>query len=189
MYQDIVVLAVLAEKPAHGYEIKRRLAETFGGWAELNNNTLYPALRRFSESGAVTKVEEPQAGRPTRHTYTLTKPGHRLLRDLLVDFGADLAVRKEEFLTRVALFALLQPAERHMVLEARARALQELVTHLESLHEEVAMGRITTYDTTEDRAKARPWARMVLEHRLSEVRHEQAWVRVLGEDAPARSRS
>jgi hypothetical protein len=28
----------------------------------LNNNSLYPALRRFEEAGAVTSAEEPQEG-------------------------------------------------------------------------------------------------------------------------------
>jgi DNA-binding PadR family transcriptional regulator len=29
----------------------------------LHNNSLYPALRRFEEAGAVTRTAEPQEGR------------------------------------------------------------------------------------------------------------------------------
>ena len=32
----------------------------------LHNNSLYPALRRFEEAGAVTKTTEPQAGQSSR---------------------------------------------------------------------------------------------------------------------------
>jgi DNA-binding PadR family transcriptional regulator len=47
----------------------------------LNNNSLYPALRRFEEAGAVTSTEEPQEGRPPRLVYTLTTRGRHPVLD------------------------------------------------------------------------------------------------------------
>jgi DNA-binding PadR family transcriptional regulator len=49
----------------------------------LHNNSLYPALRRFEEAGAVTKTAEPQEGRPSRLVYT----HYRAMRELAAARG------------------------------------------------------------------------------------------------------
>ena len=75
---DAVLLAVLADGPAHGYaliqEVRRRSGETF----DLAEGTLYPALHRLEGAKLVTSSWEKAAGR-RRRVYTLTKRGHRAL--------------------------------------------------------------------------------------------------------------
>ena len=68
----------------------------------LHNNSLYPALRRFEEAGAVTKISEPQASRPPRLVYTLTDVGRDLLHDMLADLPAEQAGEESEFMARLA---------------------------------------------------------------------------------------
>ena len=64
MYFDILMLRVLAEGPRHGYEIKKSVERILGG-RSINNNVLYPALRRFEEQGAIERVAgEAGPGRP-----------------------------------------------------------------------------------------------------------------------------
>ena len=65
MYLDILVLAHLAHRPSHGYEIKKLVDRSVGS-ARLNNNVLYPALRRFEEAGAIEGELVPQQGVPPR---------------------------------------------------------------------------------------------------------------------------
>src|SRR2546430_17486795 len=72
-YIEILILRRLWGRPAHGYELRKRVEETTG--FVLHNNSLYPALRRFEEAGAVTKTAEPQAGRPPRLLLTPTHVG------------------------------------------------------------------------------------------------------------------
>ena len=79
-YIEILILRRLRSGPAHGYELRKRVEETTG--FVLHNNSLYPALRRFEEAGAVTKAAEPQDGRPARLVYTLTAVGQELLHDM-----------------------------------------------------------------------------------------------------------
>src|SRR6516164_9642658 len=100
MYLDLLVLAHLAAQPSHGYEIKKRVEMSIGSPA-LNNNVLYPALRRFEEAGAVTSELVPQQGVPPRRVYRLTEAGRDLLLDLLEDFPDSLADAENEFLTRL----------------------------------------------------------------------------------------
>ena len=81
-YIEILILRRLRSGPAHGYELRKRVEQTTG--FVLHNNSLYPALRRFEEAGAV-KGAERQEGRTPRLVYTLTAVGRELLHDMLVD--------------------------------------------------------------------------------------------------------
>jgi DNA-binding PadR family transcriptional regulator len=122
-YLDILLLAILSGEPAHGYEIRRKVERILSGAVSMNPNVLYPALHRFEAMGALEKTVEPQQGRPPRHVYRLTGPGHEVLHDLLVDFGAAEAASEAEFKTRVAHFHLIDPPDRLAILQAREAAL------------------------------------------------------------------
>lgn len=130
-YVEILILRHLRQRPAHGYELRKRVEHTTG--VRLNNNSLYPALRRFEEAGAVTRTEEPQEGRPPRLVYALTPLGRELLHDMLADLPPEQAPDDYEFLTRLGQFSLLDPAERLAVLDARDEALEARIAHFAEL--------------------------------------------------------
>jgi DNA-binding PadR family transcriptional regulator len=127
-YIEILLLRHLTGRPAHGYELRKRVESTTG--VRLNNNSLYPALRRFEEAGAVTLSEEPQEGRPPRLVYALTPLGRELLHDMLADLTPEQAIDEYEFMARLGQFALLEPGERLAVLDARDKALENRIVHL-----------------------------------------------------------
>src|SRR5215831_20457388 len=129
MYVDILILAHLARQPAHGYEIMKRVAYNTGGSLVLNNNALYPTLRRLEELGAVQREVVRQHGRPDRHTYSLTDRGIELLQHLLREFPAELAMEEAEFMTRVAFFDMLEPEARLEILATREAVLPRLLEH------------------------------------------------------------
>jgi len=162
VYLDIIVLECLADQPRHGYEIKRTVQRVLGGSVSLNNNVLYPALRRFEEMGAVDKTVEQHEGRPPRHVYRLTDTGREILDDLVRDFPPDAAQDDNEFLTRVAFFERLEPADRRQILEARRRALRLRLEHLQRL--------------APDAADSGPWSKRVLDFVARGVGLELEWV-------------
>ncbi len=127
-YTEILILRHLTRRPAHGYELRKRVEGTTG--VRLNNNSLYPALRRFEEAGAVTRTEEPQQGRPPRLVYALTPLGRELLHDMIIDLPPEQAADDIEFMARLGQFSLLDPGERLAVLAARDRALERRLAHL-----------------------------------------------------------
>lgn len=131
-YVEILILRHLTRLPAHGYELRKRVESTAG--IRLNNNSLYPALRRFEEAGAVTRTEETQEGRPPKLVYALTPLGRELLHDMIADLPPDQASDDYEFLTRLGQFALLDPDERLAVLAAREAALEARLAHLAQMH-------------------------------------------------------
>jgi DNA-binding PadR family transcriptional regulator len=121
---NILLLGLLTEGPAHGYELKKRVAARSGDTVRLENKVLYSALRDFEESGAVTSVVVPQEGSPPRRVFTLTPAGGEQLRDLLEDFGDELARDEGEFLVRFWFFDQVPAAVRARIIERRRAALR-----------------------------------------------------------------
>jgi len=132
-YIEIIILRRLFGGPAHGYELRKRVEQTTG--VVLHNNSLYPALKRFEEAGAVTKTTEPQPGRPPRLVYTITDTGRDLLHDMLAELPPDQAADDSEFMARLGQFSLLSPSERHGVLASRTSAVTERLTHLRAMRD------------------------------------------------------
>ncbi|MGB8388648.1 PadR family transcriptional regulator [Mycobacterium sp.] len=165
-YVDVLILRHLFAGPAHGYELRKRIEMTVG--LVLNNNTLYPALRRFEEAGAVTKTAEQQASRPPRHVYALADLGRELLHDLLAELPAEEAGDDTEFLTRIGQFQLLTPTERLAVLTARDEAIRARLERLRMLQQ---------------RAGDERWGGLVTEELIRRNEAERAWLAGLRTEA------
>jgi DNA-binding PadR family transcriptional regulator len=165
-YIEILILRRLWGRPAHGYELRKRVEETTG--FVLHNNSLYPALRRFEEAGAVTKTAEPQAGRPPRLVYTLTDVGRELLHDMLADLPPEQAGDETEFLARLGQFSEINSAERASVLAARTRAVRDQLAHYQAMH-------------TLSAGQGHPWGGLVTAELIRRHEQELAWLAELGE--------
>jgi DNA-binding PadR family transcriptional regulator len=70
------LLALLAKEPAHGYELKVRLEQTFGdAYPTLNIGQIYLTLQRLERAGLVVGQDVVQADRPNKRVYELTAAG------------------------------------------------------------------------------------------------------------------
>ena len=69
-----LILDLLAERPRHGYDIIRALAERFGGLYTPSAGAVYPTLQMLEDMGAVTSIQQDG-----RKVYTITDEGRRLL--------------------------------------------------------------------------------------------------------------
>jgi DNA-binding PadR family transcriptional regulator len=169
-YIEILMLRNLSRRPAHGYELRKRVEAVTG--VVLNNNSLYPALRRFEEAGAVTRTAEEQPGRPPRQVYELTDVGRSLLHDLLADLPPESANDETEFLTRLGQFTYLTPPERLAVLDARVAALGQGLVRLAELR---------------DRSDGEFWSTLVTAELAARAERERSWLhglRELAADGP-----
>jgi len=82
---DVCLLAVIADEPAYGYEMTKRLvARGFGSVAE---GSIYPILGRFESRGLVETYREPSNGGPPRKYYRLSAAGRRVLADWTADWN------------------------------------------------------------------------------------------------------
>jgi transcriptional regulator len=73
---DGLILATLADGPAHGYAIAQRLRTRSDGTFDLPEGTLYPALHRLERAGLIASDWSTESGR-RRRTYHLTRSGER----------------------------------------------------------------------------------------------------------------
>ncbi|MEI5582575.1 MULTISPECIES: PadR family transcriptional regulator [unclassified Agromyces] len=64
------VLALLAEKPMHGYQVISEISERSGGLWKPSAGSVYPTLQLLADEGLITAEEEGG-----RKTYTLTEMG------------------------------------------------------------------------------------------------------------------
>jgi DNA-binding PadR family transcriptional regulator len=65
-----LILAVLQERPMHGYEVIQELEAQSGGRWRPSAGSVYPTLQQLSDEGLVTSEEVDG-----RRTYTLTETG------------------------------------------------------------------------------------------------------------------
>ena len=77
---DLLVLAVLARRPAHGYAVIEALRLRSGGLFDLPEGSLYPALYRLESAGYLKSDARVVSGR-TRRTYQITAAGRVALRE------------------------------------------------------------------------------------------------------------
>ncbi len=74
-----VILALLAERPMHGYELARAIDERSAGLLRFGQGTLYPVLHRLERDGLIAGRWEAAPGGPDRRVYRLTPDGHGVL--------------------------------------------------------------------------------------------------------------
>jgi len=82
---DLLLLAGLAERPAHGYALVETLRSRSSGAFDLPEGTLYPALHRLEESGMVASQWNEEHGR-RRRVYHLTARGRKNLAQRQMDW-------------------------------------------------------------------------------------------------------
>jgi DNA-binding PadR family transcriptional regulator len=73
------VLAVLASRPSHGYELQRAVEELSGGLVCMDSGGMYRVLRRLEEDGFVASNWAEGDHGPQRRCYELTGEGRALL--------------------------------------------------------------------------------------------------------------
>jgi DNA-binding PadR family transcriptional regulator len=181
---ELAVLGLLAEQPLHGYELKKRLSETLGPLWGISFGSLYPALRRLQQSGAIEEVGEipttaaravPSGSldgelasarlrrrtlptRRTRRAYRITEHGRAVFAELLTSEAAD---DDRTFALKLSFCRYLdRPARLAFLERRRAQLAQRLAT-----------SRRTPTGRTIDR-----YTRSLLEHRTHSTQHDLDWI-------------
>jgi PadR family transcriptional regulator, regulatory protein PadR len=74
-----IVLAILAERPAYGYEITARLRQM--GLSDIAEGTVYALLVRIEQRGLVGVEKHPSEKGPPRKVYSLNAQGRQYLEE------------------------------------------------------------------------------------------------------------
>lgn len=75
---DALILAVVRDRPLHGYGVSEALHARSDGAVDLPTGTLYPALRRLERLGYLRSSWDTVGGRK-RRTYEITRDGRGYL--------------------------------------------------------------------------------------------------------------
>src|SRR5258708_10560178 len=74
-----LVLAVLKDRPLHGYGIAREIERRSANALKFKEGTLYPALHALEREGLITGQWHKEGNAPERKVYTITPAGHAAL--------------------------------------------------------------------------------------------------------------
>ena len=77
---DLLLLQIVSEGPAYGYQVVSTLRERSAGVFDLVEGTVYPALHRLERQGLLASRWDSSAPR-RRRVYSLTAAGVRQLSD------------------------------------------------------------------------------------------------------------
>jgi len=76
---DLLILALVEDRPRHGYEMGRLIGERSYGALNYHVASLYPTLYRLEEKGLIEGRWVEKAGQRRRRYYKLTPAGRKTL--------------------------------------------------------------------------------------------------------------
>jgi DNA-binding PadR family transcriptional regulator len=186
---DLAILGILHDQELHGYEIRRRLRDELGLFANISFGSLYPALARLEGAAAVAVTESggtPTAPLPStgslggeraglrvrrsgstrgtkrsRKVYRITDQGRLLFEQLLDADDPGGGDDARTFGLRLAFARYLAPQARLALLERR-RA--QLTRRLAADRTRAAAERLDDY------------SRSLAEHSTETTEHDIAWL-------------
>lgn len=89
---EMLVLLILQEGPAYGYEMAQMLKARSEGHITVQEGSLYPLLYRMEEDGFIkgqdVQVETKNGRRRTRVVYHLQTPGRQRLREIKQEYDS-----------------------------------------------------------------------------------------------------
>ena len=143
---ELAILGLLKERPMHGYELRKQLAQKLGLFWTVSFGSLYPTLKKLERRGVVEKVPGDAADerRRRKQEYRITAAGEADFLQLLGELDSQ-ELEEEKFSLRLAFFTYLRPEIRLRLLERRRSYLHERLEQAErALHRAMRL-RADTY--------------------------------------------
>ncbi|PYR61520.1 MAG: PadR family transcriptional regulator [Acidobacteria bacterium] len=76
---ELLILALLDERPRHGYDLGRLIVERSRGAINFHVTSLYPTLYRLEDKGLIEGRWVEKAGQRRRRYYRVTRDGRAVL--------------------------------------------------------------------------------------------------------------
>src|SRR5580692_1722231 len=126
------VLALLAAKPAHGYELKGSFEQAVGDqWGGLNIGHLYQIVDRLARDGLIESERQPQPVKPDRLVHQITPAGREELDRWLNEPSVRTRGYRDDFFLKV--MAAAQAGDPATLAAVLRRQRVHLLTELRSL--------------------------------------------------------
>jgi DNA-binding PadR family transcriptional regulator len=132
------MLALLAKEPAHGYELRQRLAKALGPVGEvLNPGQVYVTLGRLERAGFVRADQVAQTAAPDKKVYEVTPAGREHVASWLLDASWS-KVAPVDFHLKLAAAVATGLADPLALIDAQRRELLRRLRELQRLAEDTA---------------------------------------------------
>jgi len=127
------LLALLAKEPAHGYELRQALEQTFGeAYPSPNVGQIYVTLQRLERDGLVRSQDVIQSARPNKRVYEVTDAGREALADWVEEPSAAAHVR-DEFFMKLVLAPMAGAGDRLSLINKQRRHYLNLMRGLSNI--------------------------------------------------------
>ena len=80
-YIDLLVMDSLLDEPSYGYAVSKRIERRAAGQYEIKETTLYAAMRRLEQAGALESFPGEESSGRARTYYRVTDAGRTLYRE------------------------------------------------------------------------------------------------------------
>jgi DNA-binding PadR family transcriptional regulator len=126
------VLALLSDRPAHGYELKTSFEQAVGDqWGGLNIGHLYQILDRLSRDGLIASERQPQQVKPDRVIHRLTPAGRAELDRWLAEPAVPARGYRDDFFLKI--MAAVRSADAATLTTVLSRQRGHLLRQLHAL--------------------------------------------------------
>jgi PadR family transcriptional regulator, regulatory protein AphA len=172
------LLALSESGTGHGYVLARQFSPEapLGDVVRLEPGMVYHHLKKLQRLGWFSAVPDAEPGRPARRLYALSAAGKDELGRWLAEPVARTREIRLDFLVKLYLALLLDPALAVRLVDEQRDLCARLV---ESLSNRVRSGQV---DENRDALTVR-FGDMVLDMRLAQTRAALAWLDRVGRDA------
>jgi PadR family transcriptional regulator, regulatory protein AphA len=135
---EYALLGLLAQAPAHGYELHQRLTSELGQVWHVSLSQTYNILKRLEGQGDIKGTLLLQEKLPPRQHFRLTGRGRKRLEDWLNNpSGSSVRAIRVEFITRLYFAPLLGGEKPTELIQAQIEETRAGLRRLEVLLEEV----------------------------------------------------
>jgi len=128
---EYVLLGLLTQRPAHGYDLHERIRQELGQIWQIGLSQTYNILKRLEAKGFIIGAVQAQEKAPARRRFRLTPTGRRRFEEWL-RAPAEPSARaiRVEFLTRLYFTYTTNPKAALSLIDTQIAETQAGVSHL-----------------------------------------------------------
>jgi DNA-binding PadR family transcriptional regulator len=140
---EYALLGLLAQCPAHGYELHQKLAADLGQVWHLSLSQTYNILNRLESQGYIAGSLQEQEKLPARRLFHLTEAGQQRFESWLgAASGSSVRSIRLEFLTRLYFTRQLNPPRAQALIDAQINETRRGLERLYRLREATPQGQL-----------------------------------------------
>ncbi len=131
---EYALMGLLAQQPAHGYDLHQRLLADLGQVWHISQSQLYNLLKRLETQADIVAALVEQPRRPDRRVFQLTDRGRtRFEKWLGTPTGSSIRAIRVEFITRLYFISQSSPGDVDALIDIQVEETSRGVVRLQKM--------------------------------------------------------